>query len=84
QLMSSIVAMQMASVHNNKLPAIDNASDFFRTAAQLLDLDYNAQYRMYSKSNLLPEPFQVIQLLKNIADVAHHMEDTDTTINTLL
>ncbi|EOT1825931.1 DUF1566 domain-containing protein [Vibrio vulnificus] len=84
QLMSSIVAMQMASVHNNKLPAIDNASDFFRTAAQLLDLDYNAQYRMYSKSNLLPEPFQVIQLLKNISDVAHHMEDTDTTINNLL
>ncbi|EHZ2549055.1 DUF1566 domain-containing protein [Vibrio vulnificus] len=84
QLMSSIVAMQMASAHNNKLPAIDNASDFFRTAAQLLDLDYNAQYRMYSKSNLLPEPFQVIQLLKNISDVAHHMEDTDTTINNLL
>ncbi|EHZ7121616.1 DUF1566 domain-containing protein [Vibrio vulnificus] len=84
QLMSSIVAMQMASVHNNKLPAIDNASDFFRTAAQLLDLDYNAQYRMYSKSNLLPEPFQVIQLLKNISDVAHHMEDTDTSINNLL
>ncbi|MCG6314732.1 DUF1566 domain-containing protein [Vibrio vulnificus] len=84
QLMSSIVAMQMASAHNNKLPAIDNASDFFRTAAQLLDLDYNAQYRMYSKSNLLPEPFQVIQLLKNVSDVAHHMEDTDTTINNLL
>ncbi|HAS8194060.1 TPA: fibronectin type III domain-containing protein [Vibrio vulnificus] len=84
QLMSSIVAMQMASAHNNKLPAIDNASDFFRTAAQLLDLDYNAQYRMYSQSNLLPEPFQVIQLLKNISDVAHHMEDTDTTINNLL
>ncbi|EOK5944532.1 DUF1566 domain-containing protein [Vibrio vulnificus] len=84
QLMSSIVAMQMASAHNNKLPAIDNASDFFRTAAQLLDLDYNAQYRMYSKSNLLPEPFQVIQLLKNISDVAHHMEDSDTTINNLL
>ncbi|EPB3088454.1 DUF1566 domain-containing protein [Vibrio vulnificus] len=84
QLMSSIVAMQMASAHNNRLPAIDNASDFFRTAAQLLDLDYNAQYRMYSKSNLLPEPFQVIQLLKNISDVAHHMEDTDTTINNLL
>ncbi|EPQ9969868.1 DUF1566 domain-containing protein [Vibrio vulnificus] len=84
QLMSSIVAMQMASAHNNKLPAIDNASDFFRTAAQLLDLDYNAQYRMYSTSNLLPEPFQVIQLLKNISDVAHHMEDTDTTINNLL
>ncbi|EID4419907.1 DUF1566 domain-containing protein [Vibrio vulnificus] len=84
QLMSSIVAMQMASAHNNKLPAIDNASDFFRTAAQLLDMDYNAQYRMYSKSNLLPEPFQVIQLLKNISDVAHHMEDTDTTINNLL
>ncbi|WP_188047775.1 DUF1566 domain-containing protein [Vibrio vulnificus] len=84
QLMSSIVAMQMASAHNNTLPAIDNASDFFRTAAQLLDLDYNAQYRMYSKSNLLPEPFQVIQLLKNISDVAHHMEDTDTTINNLL
>ncbi|EJE8536916.1 DUF1566 domain-containing protein [Vibrio vulnificus] len=84
QLMSSIVAMQMASAHNNKLPAIDNASDFFRTAAQLLDLDYNAQYRMYSKSNLLPEPFQVIQLLKNISDVAHHMEYTDTTINNLL
>ncbi|HAS6348566.1 TPA: DUF1566 domain-containing protein [Vibrio vulnificus] len=84
QLMSSIVAMQMSSARNDKLPAIDNASDFFRTAAQLLDLDYNAQYRMYSKSNILPEPFQVIQLLKNIADVAHHMEDTDTTINTLL
>ncbi|ENK2092652.1 DUF1566 domain-containing protein [Vibrio vulnificus] len=84
QLMSSIVAMQMASAHNNKLPAIDNASDFFRTAAQLLDLDYNAQYRMYSQSNLLPEPFQVIQLLKNVSDVAHHMEDTDTTINNLL
>ncbi|MGR2949227.1 DUF1566 domain-containing protein [Vibrio vulnificus] len=84
QLMSSIVAMQMASAHNSKLPAIDNASDFFRTAAQLLDLDYNAQYRMYSKSNLLPEPFQVIQLLKNVSDVAHHMEDTDTTINNLL
>ncbi|EJL6388907.1 DUF1566 domain-containing protein [Vibrio vulnificus] len=84
QLMSSIVAMQMASAHNNKLPAIDNASDFFRTAAQLLDMDYNAQYRMYSKSNLLPEPFQVIQLLKNISDVAHHMEDTNTTINNLL
>ncbi|EHZ2742577.1 DUF1566 domain-containing protein [Vibrio vulnificus] len=84
QLMSSIVAMQMASAHNNKLPAIDNASDFFRTAAQLLDLDYNAQYRMYSTSNLLPEPFQVIQLLKNVSDVAHHMEDTDTTINNLL
>lgn len=84
QLMSSIVAMQMASAENKTLPAIDNASDFFRTAAQLLDLDYNAQYRMYSKSNILPEPFQVIQLLKNIADVAHHMEDTDTTITTLL
>ncbi|RZR35455.1 DUF1566 domain-containing protein [Vibrio vulnificus] len=84
QLMSSIVAMQMASAHNNKLPAIDNASDFFRTAAQLLDLDYNAQNRMYSQSNLLPEPFQVIQLLKNVSDVAHHMEDTDTTINNLL
>ncbi|MBE3667633.1 DUF1566 domain-containing protein [Vibrio navarrensis] len=84
QLMSSIVAMQMASAENQALPAIDNASDFFRTAAQLLDLDYNAQYRMYSKSNILPEPFQVIQLLKNVSDVAHHMEDTDTTINTLL
>ncbi|EPX4142846.1 DUF1566 domain-containing protein [Vibrio vulnificus] len=84
QLMSSIVAMQMASAENQALPAIDNASDFFRTAAQLLDLDYNAQYRMYSKSNILPEPFQVIQLLKNIADVAHHMEDNEATINTLL
>lgn len=84
ELTTTLLAMQIASAHDSSFPPVDSAGDFFKSMGQLMGLDYNADYRMYGKSNILPEPHQVIASLKNITDVAHSLYDNDTTVNTLI